>query len=162
MYPRSNGFSFLRYLVLIFVLSFFTNISLAGQLIYSTYLGGSYYERPQDITIDSLGNAYITGDTPSSDFPTTSGAFDTSYTGVPGSSRNVFVSKLDSSGSSLLYSTFLGGNYYDSPNAISIDSNSNVYICGSTYSTDFPKKNIIRARTQPPINPNTPILRLQV
>ncbi|MGI6482770.1 MAG: SBBP repeat-containing protein [Methanobacterium sp.] len=79
-------------------------------LVYSTYLGGTNYDYGYGVAVDGDGNAYITGETSSTDFPTTSGAFQTSYAG----DWEVFVSKLNPSGTGLVYSTYLGGNNYDS------------------------------------------------
>lgn len=104
-------------------------------LLYSTYLGGNDEDRAYDIALDSAGNVYITGQTSSTDFPTTPGAYDRFYSGDP---FDVFVSKLSADGSTLLYSTYLGGNSEDGGNAITVDSVGNAYIAGATYSTDFP------------------------
>lgn len=72
-------------------------------LAWSTFLGGSGYDRGLAIAVDGAGNAYVTGYTYSSDFPTTSGVLDTTYNGV----QEVFVAKINSTGSGLVYSTFL-------------------------------------------------------
>ena len=84
---------------------------LGGALAYSTYLGGTFGDVGYGIAVDATGSAYITGSTHSGNFPTTSGAFDTSNTcGVIGCSSPIaFVTKLDASGGALAYSTFLGG-----------------------------------------------------
>ena len=74
-------------------------------LVYSTFLGGAGSERRSAIAVDATGAAYVTGYTYSSDFPTTSGAFDTALSG----SYDAFVTKLSADGSSLAYSTYLGG-----------------------------------------------------
>jgi hypothetical protein len=103
-------------------------------LVYSTYLGGGNTDAGFGITLDSSGNAYITGVTYSSDFPTTPSAFDTSYNGY----YDVFVSKVDSPGTALIYSTYLGGGYHDFDYSIAIDGSGNAYITGFTASTDFP------------------------
>src|SRR5439155_3430522 len=75
-------------------------------LAYSTYLGGSGFDRGQGIAVDGAGNAYVTGLTASTDFPTTVGAFDTSANG----GGDAFVTKLNPLGTGLLYSTYLGGS----------------------------------------------------
>ncbi len=103
-------------------------------LIYSTYLGGNANEEGKDITIDSSGNAYITGSTYSTDFPITSGANDTIHNGL----GDVFVLKLNSTGSSLIYSTFVGSVDHDYGKRIEIDTSNNAYVMGETFSTDFP------------------------
>jgi hypothetical protein len=113
-------------------------------LVYSTYLGGSGTEKAGGIAIDSAGNAYITGETASADFPTTPGAF---QSGKPasGSSPAAFVTKLSADGSSLVYSTYLGGPEQSSypyitarGHRIAVDVSSNAYVMGTTNSTAFP------------------------
>ena len=104
---------------------------------YSTFLGGAALESGAGIAVDTAGNAYIVGTTQSLDFPTTAGAFDGTL-GNPNNSSDVFVSKLDSTGSTLLYSTYLGGVDGDFGNAITIDSAGNAYVTGRTHSDNFP------------------------
>ncbi len=101
-------------------------------LSYSTYLGGSGDETNTRIATDDSGNAYITGKTVSTDFPT-EGEYQTDQGG-----RDVFVTKLNSSGNALVYSTYLGGNGYDAGNGIAVDGSGNAYITGNTNSTNFP------------------------
>jgi hypothetical protein len=103
-------------------------------LSYSTYLGGGGSDMARRVAADSDGNAYVTGQTTSLDFPTTSGAFQT----VRGFGNDVFVTKLNPSGSALAYSTYLGGNDFDAGNGIAVDANGNAYVTGTTTSTDFP------------------------
>lgn len=102
-------------------------------LVYSTYLGGSSLDRGYDIAVDTSGNAYITGLTESTDFPTASG-----YAGSYAGNGDVFVTKIDATGSSLVYSTYLGGTGYDYGTSIAVDSSENVYVSGGTGSGDFP------------------------
>jgi hypothetical protein len=118
--------------------AFVTKLNSAGTaLLYSTYLGGSDGDRAVGIAVDSHGNAYITGETSSRDFPVTPGAFQsTSHANLVYS--NAFVTKLNPTGTALLYSTFLGGSDYASGAAIAVDSQGNAYITGDTSSTDFP------------------------
>ena len=78
-------------------------------LIYSTYIGGSRDDRGQSLVLDSSGNVYVTGAAESTNFPTTSGAYNTSNNG----DHDVFVAKMNSGGNSLLYSTYVGSSYYD-------------------------------------------------
>ncbi len=97
-------------------------------LIYSSFIGGSRYETGRSVEVDSSGNAYVTGRTESSNFPTTSGAYNTSYN----SNGDVFITKMNSAGSSLIYSTFVGGSYNDYGYGIDIDSSGNAYVTGYT------------------------------
>jgi len=108
--------------------------SSGSALLYSTFLGGSEPEYVNEIATDGSGNAYVAGFTNSADFPTTSGAWDTGYSG----NGDVYVTKLNSSGSALVYSTFLGGTGGDTAYGIATDGSGNAYITGLTYSTDFP------------------------
>jgi len=105
-------------------------------LIFSTYLGGSSsdWEAGYDIAVDSTGNAYVTGHTPSDDFPT-AGAVQPAY---GGGDRDVFVTKLDAAGSSIVYSTYLGGSALDCGWGIAVDTAGNAYVTGVTASSDFP------------------------
>jgi hypothetical protein len=104
-----------------------------SSLVYSTFVGGSNGQEGDDVAVDSAGAAYVIGTTSSADFPTTDGAFDTSYNG-----NDVFVSKLDPAGSGLSYSTYLGGSVEDYAVSIAIDSAEAAYATGITRSTDFP------------------------
>jgi len=118
--------------------AFLTKIDSTGAYLYSTYLGGWGYERGYGIAVDGSGNAYITGYTDASDFPTTTGAYDTSHNG----DYDIFVTKIDPAGNGindLLYSTFLGGSGdYDYGEGIAVDGGGNAYVSGTTNSTDFP------------------------
>ncbi len=119
--------------------AFVTKLNSDGSdLVYSTYLGGGGLDRAYSIAIDGDGNAYITGYTASSSFPTTSGAFDTDYNG---GLTDAFVTKLNPTGSNLVYSTYLGGGEYDNGRGITIDSNGNAYVVGITRSNDLPMVN---------------------
>ncbi|MCK4411022.1 SBBP repeat-containing protein, partial [Candidatus Bipolaricaulota bacterium] len=108
--------------------------------IYSTYLGGSGYDHGLGIAVDSFGNAYVTGDTWSTNFPTQNPV-------QPDYGRNVdaFVTKLNSTGSALIYSTYLGGSGGDSGNAIAVDGSGNAYITGATVSPNFPTQNALQS-----------------
>jgi hypothetical protein len=118
--------------------AFVSKINPAGTaLVYSTYLGGSVSDAGTGITVDASGNAYVVGTTTSADFPVTEGAFQTSY----GGNGDAFVTELNPTGSALVYSTYLGGSEGDEGWGIALGSSGNVYVAGSTSSTDFPTKN---------------------
>jgi len=102
-----------------------------SSLIYSTYIGGSGYDFGNDLYVDEHGCAYITGETESFNFPTTSGAFDTSYNE---GGKDAFLCKLNPDGSSLNFSTFIGGSDIDYAEGVFVDANEYVYITGQTYS----------------------------
>src|SRR5581483_3568380 len=108
--------------------------SSASGLLYSTYLGGSAEDQAWAIALDPLGNAYIAGETLSSNFPTTASALQPAQHG----SYDGFDAALDPSGSSLLYATFLGGSAEDYATGIAVDPSGSAYITGYTASTDFP------------------------
>jgi len=122
---------------------FVTKLNPAGNdLAYSTFLGGGGFEDSSSIAVDSSGNAYVAGRIGSSTairFPTTPGAFDTTTDG-----GDCFVTKLNPSGTGLVYSTFLGGgptNFRggnDEPTGIAVDAAGNAYVTGFTDSRDFP------------------------
>jgi len=119
-------------------------------LVYSTFLGGSGGDWGRAIVVDSLGNGYVTGATSSPDFPTTPGAFQSSFTSSQPGGSAVFVSKLNPQGS-LVYSTVLGGNSAlngDQGFGISVDSSGNAYITGVAGSSDFPTTEGAFQRTQ--------------
>jgi hypothetical protein len=111
-------------------------------LVYSTYLGGRFNDISQGIAVDTGGNAYVTGETESDDFPTTPG----SVQPKPGDDRlcfyrlctDAFVTKLNAQGSILVYSTYLGGNLFDGGSRIAVDNFGNAYLTGYTLSFDFP------------------------
>jgi pimeloyl-ACP methyl ester carboxylesterase len=109
-------------------------------LVYSTYIGGTSYPGDfcQGIALDSSGNAYVTGDTYSSDFPVTSGAFQTTNKGAALGINTGFVTKVNSGGTGLIYSTFLGGSSGDGGYGVALDASLDVYVVGTTASTDFP------------------------
>jgi hypothetical protein len=121
--------------------AFVTKLSADGSArLYSTYLGGSSEDYGYSITMDTAGNAYVTGETWSSDFPTANAIQPTN-----GGGSNAFVTKLNATGSALLYSTYLGGNYWDIGHAIALDTAGNAYVTGETWSDDFPTANPLQA-----------------
>jgi hypothetical protein len=114
-----------------------TKLNAAGSvLVYSTYLGGSSSDYGRGIAVDASGNAYVTGATNSSDFPTQS-PLQASYHDY----HDAFVTKLNGAGSALVYSTYLGGRNDDQGFGIAADASGNAYVVGSTSSTDFPTQN---------------------
>lgn len=114
---------------------FVAKLNAAGSgLVYSTYLGGNGVDQANGIAADSLGHAYVVGDTSSTNFPTTPGALQTSNKG----GGDAFVVKLNPAGSGLVYGTYLGGSFADTGNAIAVDGAGEAYVAGGTGSTDFP------------------------
>jgi len=105
----------------------------AVSLLYSGFLGGSGGDGGKDIAVDSSGNAYVTGWTFSSDFPVVVGP-DTSYNGY----SDVFVARVNPSGTALVYAGFLGGSASDEGWGIAVDASGNAYVTGETGSSDFP------------------------
>jgi Bacterial Ig-like domain (group 3)/Beta-propeller repeat len=103
-------------------------------LEYSTYLGGSGSDYAYGIAVDAAGEAYLTGTTTSADFPVTSGAYQPANHG----SGNAFITKVNSSGTGLVYSTYLGGNSFDRGQGIAVDAAGDAFLTGGTASTDFP------------------------
>ncbi len=102
-------------------------------LIYSAIIRGSGSDEPSAIDVDSQGNAYVVGETTSTDFPTTN-AFDDSFNG----GSDGFLFKLNPEGDTLLYSTYIGGSNYDSAEALLVESSDTVLISGYTNSYEFP------------------------
>jgi hypothetical protein len=123
--------------------AFVTKLNAAGNaLVYSTYLGGGdSAEFGQAITVDSAGNAYVTGSTFSDDFPTVNPI----QAANAGGSTDAFLSKINAAGSALVYSTYLGGGDNDSGEGIKVDSAGNAYLGGDTFSTNFPTASPIQA-----------------
>ncbi|PYS81237.1 MAG: hypothetical protein DMF67_17525, partial [Acidobacteria bacterium] len=108
----------------------------------STYLGGSNADLGNGIAVDSSGNAYVAGQTASTNFPTAN-AVQGKY---GGGQNDAFVAKLNASGSALLYSTYLGGTGSDAGLGIAVDSAGNAYVAGRTASTDFSTANPIQSK----------------
>jgi hypothetical protein len=115
--------------------AFVTKYTVAGILVYSTYLGGSSLEWGTAIAVNGT-NAYVTGLTRSLDFPTTAGAFRTTAGG--GGNYDIFVTQLNAAGTALVYSTYIAGTLDDVPYGIAADPAGNVFVGGKTQSTDFP------------------------
>lgn len=109
-------------------------------LSYSTFLAGDYFDHGRSIAVDGAGNVYVTGLTYSGDFPLAGALQPTHH----GGNADVFVSKLDASGSALVYSTYLGGSGFDQGNAIAVDGTGNAYVTGFTGSINFPLSSAIQ------------------
>jgi hypothetical protein len=118
--------------------AFVTKFNSSGTaLLYSTYLGGSLEDFGWGIAVDSTGNAYITGETFSTNFPT----HDAYQTVFGGGECDGYVAKLNSTGNVLVYSTYLGGSAGDYSSDIGVDGGGNIYITGATASANFPVYN---------------------
>jgi hypothetical protein len=123
--------------------AFVAKFNANGVPIYITYLGGSYVDYGKKIAVDDNGNAYVTGWTGSTNFPTVN-AFQPQYAGT----WDNFVAKISADGSTLLYSSYLGGDNAEDVAGIAVDSAGSAYITGVTQSTDFPVLNAF----QPDLN----------
>jgi uncharacterized protein (TIGR03437 family) len=122
---------------------FVTKINAAGNaLVFSTYLGGSGSEAAYAIAVDGSGDVYLTGYTTSTDFPVLRAFQSTAK------SRDAFVTKLNASGSALVYSTYLGGSGSEGAYGIAVDDEGSAYLGGYTESSDFPTQNPIQASLQ--------------
>jgi uncharacterized protein (TIGR03437 family) len=114
--------------------AFIVKINPAGSaLVYSTYQGGSGNDRLFGVAVDQKGNAYVTGQTTSTDFPTAN-----AFQPNSGGGTDAFVAKLNPSGNALVYSTYLGGNANDGANEVVPDGAGNAYVSGGTSSANFP------------------------
>jgi hypothetical protein len=110
--------------------------SSASSVSWATYLGGSAGDSASGVAVGADGKVYVTGTTSSTNFPTASATQSSS-----GGGSDAFVSQLSSSGSTLPFSTYLGGSADEQGNAIAVDAGLNIYITGTTASTDFPTVN---------------------
>ena len=122
-----------------------TKVNAAGTaLVYSSYVGSSGSDLGFGIAVDSSGNAYLTGLTLSSDFPRVN-QIPGACNGACGNSLNydAYVTKINAAGSELVYSSYLGGSENDAARGIAVDGSGNVYLAGSSGSTDFPAVNQI-------------------
>ena len=137
--PANRGFASGNSLV------FVTKLNSSGSaLTYSTYLGGSGGDSGNGIAVDSTGAAYVTGYTFSANFPVVN-ALQSSNPGANSGNSDAFVAKLNSSGSALTYSTYLGGSGFDVGNGIAVDSTGAVYVTGYAFSTNFPVVNAFQS-----------------
>jgi Beta-propeller repeat len=127
-------------------------------LEYSTFLGGNgtgENEVANSIAVDSSGNAYVAGFTDSTDFPIAN-----AVQGTQAGTIDVFVTKLNAAGSALVYSTYLGGNAFDGCYGIAVDSAGNVYLAGSTLSSNFPTVNAVQATRDSTNSPDAFVAKL--
>jgi hypothetical protein len=104
-------------------------------LVYSTFLGGDHGDHCYGIALGPVGTAYVTGWTQSRDFPTTPGAFDETFNG---GNNDLFVTRLDPTGSDLEFSTYIGGNDSDDGAALAVGAGGEIFIVGDTNSVDYP------------------------
>ena len=116
-------------------------------LTVATYLGGSSSDYTYGIATDSSGAIYLAGSTSSTNYPTTTGALQVTKGEASTSVSDAFVTKLDSSGTRLVYSTFIGGNSNDSALCIAIDSSGRAHIGGATSSPNFPLQGAYQTST---------------
>ena len=128
---------------------FALKLNAAGTaLVYATFVGGSETDTFAALALDTAGSLYLAGQTTSPDFPLVN-----PYQSVPQGWFDGFVAKLDASGSTLVYSTRLGGDHDESVNAIAIDAAGNAYVAGETYSANFPLVNAFQ-----PVRPGSHIV----
>ena len=113
---------------------FYTRLSSDGQLSASTYIGGTKKDVGNDIAVDASSNVYITGKTESTDFPTSSSAYQKANAGE----IDAFILKISGDGKGLLYSTYIGGKHDDKAKAIAITEDGSAYVTGNTFSQNFP------------------------
>ena len=106
----------------------------ADDVAFSTYLGGTSLDSGWDVAIDANGNSYVSGSTISSNFPTVPGSFQTSLAGL----TDVFVTKMNASGTALVYSTYIGGSLDEAGLGIVVDSSGSAYVVGRTRSSNYP------------------------
>lgn len=115
--------------------AFVTKLNAAGAIVYSTYLGSSGFDQSNAIAVDSAGNAYVSGYTESSTFPGVNGG---SIQPAKGGGVDAFVTKINASGTAIVYSTFLGGSEHDHARGIAVDGGGNAYVVGITNDPVFP------------------------
>jgi hypothetical protein len=119
--------------------AFVLKLNAAGdQIIYSTYLGGSWTDMANAIALDAAGNITIAGQTQSKDFPTKNAVQPSCSLNGDNCEQDAFVTKIKADGSALVYSTYLGGTWNDFARGLAVDSTGNAYVVGATYSLFFP------------------------
>ncbi|MEO5925690.1 MAG: SBBP repeat-containing protein [Bryobacteraceae bacterium] len=113
-----------------------------SRIVYATYIGGSLNEGAWGIVVDGSGNVTVVGDTLSTNFPTTTDAISRNFRGSANSSiwpsGDGFIAKLNATGASLTYGTYIGGQSHDLARSVALDSQGNAYVCGYTFSSNFP------------------------
>jgi hypothetical protein len=125
---------------------FVTILSADGSTLdFSTYLGGSDYDNASAVALDTADNLYVAGATGSFDFPTTAAAWQPVHSGGLPGSFDAFLAKLDTSGNSLAFGTYLGGFGSDTPHGLAVGSDDTPYLVGTTESDDFPTMNPFQA-----------------
>ncbi len=127
--------------------AFVAKFTPEGEIVFATLIGGVKREHHTALTVDELGNIYLAGGTHSSDFPVTREAYDTSFNGEGEWAGDVFLTKINPTGSDIIFSTFIGGEVEETVSSgnIKIDSKGNIVIAGTTCSTDFPStKGVIK------------------
>jgi hypothetical protein len=127
----------------IFVVKLDRTTSGAASLVYSTFIGGMGVDTPESIAVDLAGNAYIAGETRTTDFPTVNPI----QAAFGGGNKDVFVSKLNATGAALVYSTFLGGGGDEVANSIAVDAAGNAYLTGYTGSAAWPTADPLQPRS---------------
>lgn len=135
--------------------AFVTKLNPAGggsaDVVYSTLLGGGQREAGTGIAVHGDGTIYVVGNTESTSFPTTAGAFDRSLNGV--GTKDAFLARISPAGggqADLAYSTLVGGGGYDTASSMALDAAGNAYVIGLTDSSDFPTKRALQARLAGP------------
>jgi hypothetical protein len=124
--------------------AFVTKFTPAGSaLVYSTYLGGIGLDTATAIALDSSGNAFVTGNTTSPNFPMAN-----AIQSVKSGNVDAFIATVNSTGSALNFSTYLGGNSSDGGTAIALNGSGNIWVAGQTTSTNFPLQTPFHANTQ--------------
>lgn len=113
--------------------AFVVKLNAQGAIVYSTFLGGSGADEGYAIAADAPGNAYVTGVTFSTDFPTVG-----PFQAAAGGKQDAFIAKINPLGSALVYSSYLGGNQDDFAQAIAVSAAGNAYLTGTTFSANFP------------------------
>jgi hypothetical protein len=121
--------------------AFVSKLNAAGTaLVYSTYLGGSSADLAFGVAVDAAGEAYVIGDTASTNFPTAN-----PLQAANGGGTDAFVSKLNAAGTALVYSTYLGGSSNDDATGVAVDAAGSAYVVGYTTSTNFPTAGPLQA-----------------